>query len=95
MKRTLWKAAHYLGALMKWLIIAIVVGVLCGLVGTAFHKGVGYVSELRVANPWLLYLLPVAGLLIVGTYKVTKTEGQNTNDIIDTVSGLASTYPSG
>lgn len=86
MKRTLWKAAHYLGALMKWLIIAIVVGVLCGLVGTAFHKGVGYVSELRVANPWLLYLLPVAGLLIVGTYKVTKTEGQNTNDIIDTVS---------
>ena len=87
MKKLVWKAVHYLKALMKWLLVAIVIGVLCGFVGTAFHKGVGYVSELREGSPWLLYLLPLAGLLIVWTYKITKTEGQNTNDIIDTVSG--------
>ena len=87
MKKLLWKYTEYLKALFKWLIIALIIGVLCGFIGTAFHKGVGYVSELREMNPWLLYLLPFAGLLIVAVYKITKTEGQNTNDIIDTVSG--------
>lgn len=87
MKKLLWKYTEYLKALVKWLVIAIIIGILCGFIGTAFHKGVEYVSEFREMNPWLLYLLPAAGLVIVAVYKLTKTEGQNTNDVIDTVSG--------
>ena len=55
------------------------------MVGSAFHIGVEKATELRGAHGWLLWCLPLAGLVIVGFYKLTKTEGQGTNDIIDAV----------
>ena len=79
------KARLYLKALCKWLALAAVTGLACGLVGTAFHQGVGWVTELRAAHPWLLWLLPAAGLVIVGFYHLTKTEGKGTDDVIDAV----------
>lgn len=75
----------YIRALLKWLSLAAVVGVLCGLVGSAFHIGVEEATGLRGEFPWLLWCLPLAGLLIVAIYKQTGTEGQGTNDIIDAV----------
>ena len=79
------KARLYLKALCKWLALAAVTGLACGLVGAAFHKGVDWVTELRAAHPWLLWLLPAAGLVIVGFYRLTKTEGKGTDDVIDAV----------
>ena len=78
-------ALLYARALGKWLLLATAAGVSCGLVGTAFHMAVEYVTELRGEFPWLLYLLPLAGLAIVGLYKLLGTEGQGTNDIFDQV----------
>ena len=75
----------YIQALGKWLALASVTGVLCGLVGTAFHVGVARATALRGAHPWLVWCLPLAGLAIVGIYKLTKTEGMGTNDILDEV----------
>lgn len=75
----------YARALGKWLLLATAAGVSCGLVGTAFHVAVEYVTELRGECPWLLYLLPLAGLGIVGLYKLLGTEGQGTNDIFNEV----------
>nr|WP_325199625.1 chloride channel protein [uncultured Oscillibacter sp.] len=77
--------ALYARALGKWLLLATAAGVSCGLVGTAFHIAVEFVTELRGEYPWLLYLLPLAGLAIVGLYKLLGTEGQGTNDIFDQV----------
>ncbi|WP_295580400.1 chloride channel protein [uncultured Oscillibacter sp.] len=75
----------YIQALAKWLALAVVTGLACGVVGSAFHIGVHQATSLREANPWLLWCLPLAGLAIVAFYRVTKTEGQGTNDIIDQV----------
>ena len=75
----------YLRAMAKWFAIALVTGVLCGMVGTVFHVGVHRVTELRAGQPWLLYTLPVLGLAIVGIYKLLDTEGQSTNDILDEI----------
>ena len=75
----------YIQALVKWLLVALVVGVACGALGSAFHIGVERATELRGEHPWLLWCLPPAGLLIVGFYRLTRTEGQGTNDIIDAV----------
>lgn len=84
--RTEWNhIGLYIQALVKWLAVAAVTGAVCGAVGSAFHIGVEKATELRGANPWLLWCLPLAGLVIVGFYKLTKTEGQGTNDIIDAV----------
>ena len=75
----------YIRALAKWLALAAVVGALCGVIGSTFHIGVHHATELRGEYPWLLWCLPLLGLVIVGFYKLTKTEGQGTNDIIDQV----------
>ena len=75
----------YVRALAKWLALAIITGVLCGFIGSLFHIGVHHATVLRAEHPWLLWCLPAAGLVIVGFYKLTKTEGQGTNDIIDEV----------
>jgi len=75
----------YLRVLMKWLVLATVVGLLCGFVGSVFHIGVHHATELRAEFPWLLWCLPLLGLGIVAFYKLTKTEGLGTNDILDEV----------
>ena len=75
----------YVQAMAKWLAVALVTGVCCGVVGSLFHIGVERATELREQHPWLLWCLPAAGLVIVAFYKLTKTEGQGTNDIIASV----------
>ena len=50
---------------IKWLSLAVVTGVLTGLVGSAFFHGLTFVTGLREQNPWLLLGLPVGGLLII------------------------------
>ena len=75
----------YVRSLGKWLFLAVAVGLVCGVIGTAFHVGVHEATLLRGEHPWLLWCLPLAGLVIVGFYKLTKTEGQGTNAVIDQV----------
>ena len=75
----------YIRALGKWISLAVVTGLACGVVGSAFHIGVEGATMLRQLHPWLLWCLPAAGLLVVSIYKLTGTEGQGTNDIIDQV----------
>ena len=78
-------SALYVRSIGKWLVLAVAVGLVCGVIGTAFHVGVHEATLLRGEHPWLLWCLPLAGLVIVGFYKLTKTEGQGTNAVIDQV----------
>lgn len=78
-------AAAYAKALAKWLILAVVVGSLSGVIGSLFHHGVDHATAFRGEHPWIIWLLPLAGLVIVGLYKLLRTEGQGTNDIFDAV----------
>ncbi|MCD8383043.1 MAG: chloride channel protein [Clostridiales bacterium] len=57
-------------ALIKWLCLAVLVGLAVGLVGSLFHIVLEWATETRTEYPWLLYLLPVAGLAIVGAYRL-------------------------
>ena len=70
---------------IKWIAISALIGIIGGAVGTLFYKSVLYANAIRAARPWLIYFLPFAGLAIVALYKITKTEGENTNDIIDSI----------
>lgn len=62
----------YLFIFLKWSLVAAAIGVVTGLVGTAFHYLLELVTEVRVEHPILIYFLPAAGLLIVSLYHVTK-----------------------
>ena len=70
---------------LQWFFLAIPTGLICGLVGTLFHLSVERVTELRADQPWLLFLLPAAGLLITALYKATQCEGVGTNNVIRAV----------
>ena len=78
-------AGAFIGAFGKWIGIAAAVGLIGGLIGAAFHLSVEEATLLRSENPWLLWLLPVAGLLIVLSYKLTGTEGKGTNAVIGSI----------
>ena len=75
----------YIRALSKWVLVSGIVGVLCGALGTAFHLGVDFATEVRSAHTWLIWLLPVAGLAVVGIYAFFSVEGQSTDNIISEV----------
>ena len=75
----------YAAALLKWIVVGGLVGGVGGVVGALFHLGVNYATEVRLAHPWVLYLLPVGGLVIAGLYKLCQLEGKGTNAIIESV----------
>ena len=84
-----WKYIDHMGlyaaALLKWIVVGGLVGGVGGVVGALFHLGVNYATEVRLAHPWVLYLLPVGGLIIAGLYKLCRLEGKGTNAIIESV----------
>ena len=77
--------SRYFYVMTKWMIIGGLIGLIGGVVGALFHIGVNQATILRMAHPWMLYLLPVGGLGIVFLYRVCKVEGKGTNAIIDSV----------
>ena len=88
MDRLKERLAHiglYVAALLKWVAVGALVGGVGGFVGAAFHLGVGYATGVRQAHPWILYLLPLGGVVIAGLYKLCKLEGKGTNAVIESV----------
>lgn len=52
----------------KWILMGLLIGIVGGLIGTAFHISVDFVTEQREHHTWLIYLLPLGGLLIIAMY---------------------------
>ncbi|MGN1088857.1 MAG: chloride channel protein, partial [Huintestinicola sp.] len=68
---------------LKWLIIAVVSGGVIGLCGTGFHVLLDLAAELRTEHSFLLFILPVGGVLIVFLYKAAGLgDDKGTNTII-------------
>ena len=80
------KAKAYLITFLKWGLLGLLMGVWGGLLGAAFHHALHFVTHLRSAHPWLIFLLPVAGLLSVGIYTLFRQRSnRGTNEVIDAV----------
>lgn len=71
---------------IKWSIISVLIGIVTGLLGSAFGHGVIWASDYFKENRWTLCLLPVAGLLIVWIYHVFKQDrSRGTNTVIESI----------
>ena len=70
------------GTFIKWLVFAGISGVLCGGVATAFYYVFDAVTDLRHANPWLLWLLPLGGVAIVLLYRICGMEGDRGTNFV-------------
>lgn len=60
----------HLRLLVRWVLQSVLLGLLIGAVGVGFVYVIQYVTDLRLAHPWLILLLPVGGVLIVWLYHV-------------------------
>lgn len=67
---------------VRWIVFAVLSGIVIGFVGTAFYFGMEMVTDLRFAHPWLLYLLPAGGLAIVGMYHLLHDEKDTGTNLI-------------
>ncbi len=84
MKERFKISLDYLKTLVKWLLVATLIGVAGGLIGNLFHKSVEYVTELREEHSFLLYFLPLGGIIIAFIYKLCKRWGKiDTNRVLE------------
>ncbi|MGN0666592.1 MAG: chloride channel protein [Huintestinicola sp.] len=71
------------GVFFKWMVIAVAAGIVIGVIGSVFHICLEHAAELRSEYPWLLWLLPAAGVVIVWLYHVCgMDDDKGTNGII-------------
>ena len=71
---------------LTWIAIALVLGSVCGMVGAAFHHAIDYVTELREHNDFVVYLMPLGGVLIVFLYRIAGLKYEpGTNTILQSV----------
>lgn len=68
-----------------WILLGILSGVICGLLGAFFSKSIGFVTNIRAQHNWILYLLPLGGLLSVGIYKLCGVKNIGTTNVFDCV----------
>ena len=71
---------------LQWTVCGILMGIIGGLIGSGFHHALHFVTHLRSEHNWLIFLLPLGGLLSVAIYRVFKLKkNRGTNEIIDAV----------
>lgn len=77
---------NYLKSFIKWILVSLLVGAVCGVIGSVFHILIDLATEFRHGNRFVVYFLPLGGVLIVFLYRIFKKEGRlDTNRIIDAV----------
>ena len=77
---------HYVKTFLKWVLLGLLVGTVGGLLGGGFHHALHFVTHLRSENNWLIFLLPLGGLMSVGIYRLFGLRNnRGTNEIIDAI----------
>src|SRR5687767_8279377 len=84
----------FLRSTAKWLVLASIVGILAGTASAIFLIALAWVTETRVSQPWLLYLLPLAGFIVGWVYwRFGGDAGKGNNLVIDEVNHNRSRIP--
>ena len=81
-KRQAASSKWYIKTAFKWSLIALLIGIICGAVGAVFSIAISKVTVLRISYPYLLYMLPLAGITIVFIYKKFNVSGLGTDEVI-------------
>ena len=71
---------------VRWIVFGSVVGVLAGLSSAAFLTSLDWATTTRQDNPWVLWLLPLAGFVVGLTYwRLGGTSERGNNLVIDEI----------
>ena len=97
MKRFLNPVPHLasLWQLAQWTVLVVPVAIISGSASALFLWSLDYVTQLRWNNPWLLYLLPLAGLFTASIYhNLGKKAESGSNLILDEIHASGGGVPS-
>ena len=77
---------HFISGFFKWAAVALVVGAVGGVVGTLFYSLVNGAADFRAGYPFMLYFMPLFGLLIAHLYRINgMSDNGGTNQVISSV----------
>lgn len=68
--------------LLRWILYSVMTGCIVGLIGTAFVYCIRWVTELRGEHPWILFTLPLGGLLIVWLYYISHDQNDKGTNMV-------------
>lgn len=83
----------YCFSFFRLLFIGILIGLICGPLGALFAKSINFATNLRSANSWLLYLLPIGGIVIVALYRLCRVTGIGTNQVFESTQNNKAVSP--
>ena len=67
---------------LKWIAFSILSGILVGIVGTAFYYCLKFVTNARQMHPWIIFMLPIGGVIIVLLYRLLHNENDGGTNLI-------------
>lgn len=85
-KKKLGQSAKSAGTSVKWVIFALITGLVVGSIATMFHFSITIATMIREKTPWIIFLLPIGGLIIVRCYRMVKDEKElSTNSVLSAI----------
>lgn len=79
-------AWQYVKTFVKWLFIASATGLIGGAIGSLFSICIKYANSLESSLWYLIFLLPLGGVLIVFMYKLCRIENDpGTNCVLESI----------
>lgn len=83
LKRAYEHHRYYILSSLRWLVLASITGLAVGAFSSVFSWCMTMVTSLRMAHDWLIFFLPVAGLIIVFLYQIADMkDDKGTNQIL-------------
>lgn len=87
LKRIFTRLTEYIKTFTKWIVVSALIGAIGGIVGVIFHYCIDYVTEFRMEHNYIIYFLPIGGLIITAMYRMFRRKGSmDTNTVIQSVS---------
>lgn len=84
----------FLRTALKWLVLGTIVGILAGTASAIFLISLAWATDVRLENPSLLFLLPIAGFIAGWFYwRFGGTASKGNNLVIDEVNNNQSRIP--
>lgn len=85
-KKKLGQSAKSAGTSVKWVVFALITGLVVGSIATMFHFSISIATMVREKSPWVIFLLPIGGLIIVRCYRMVKDEKElSTNSVLSAI----------
>jgi H+/Cl- antiporter ClcA len=84
--RCLIHSMSHLRLFVRWLILSLISGLVIGGVGSLFALSIARGTALRMAHPWIMYFLPLGGIVIVLLYRLFRYQNdRGTNMVIASI----------